>query len=67
MQIRKVLPSELEQILDLLELFDRPRSPRPSGCDLQQILHDIQVNKGTVIGAFLDAQLEHAPLTFAQI
>lgn len=56
MQIRKVLPSELEQILDLLELFDRPRSPRPSGCDLQQILHDIQVNKGTVIGAFLDAQ-----------
>ena len=56
MQIREVLPSELEQILDLLDLFDRPRSPRPRSCDLQQILHDIQVNKGTVIGAYLDAQ-----------
>tara|TARA_R110002167_G_scaffold89012_4_gene239987 strand:+ start:23004 stop:23444 length:441 start_codon:yes stop_codon:yes gene_type:complete len=56
MQIREVLASELEQILDLLDLFDRPRSPRPSSHELEQIMHNIQASKGTILGAFLDAQ-----------
>ncbi len=56
MQIREVLPNELDQILDLLDHFDRPRSPRPDSCELQQILLKIQASKGTILAAFLDAQ-----------
>lgn len=56
MQIREVLPNELDQILDLLDHFDRPRSPRPDSSELEQILLKIQASKGTILAAFLDAQ-----------
>tara|TARA_R110001599_G_scaffold287087_2_gene489590 strand:+ start:101 stop:541 length:441 start_codon:yes stop_codon:yes gene_type:complete len=56
MQIREVLPNELGQILDLLDLFDRPRSARPSNRDLEEILLKIQESKGAILAAFIGRQ-----------
>lgn len=52
MQIREVTKGELNGVLDLIDQFNRPISPRPSSDLLQEILEGIQLTGGTVAGAF---------------
>jgi hypothetical protein len=52
MQIREVTKNELNGVLDLIDQFNRPISPRPTSESLQGILKSIQLNGGTVVGAF---------------
>ncbi|MES2626733.1 MAG: GNAT family N-acetyltransferase [Pseudomonadota bacterium] len=54
MQTRKVTLSELDGVLDLIDQFDRPVSPRPDDATLEEIFRKIQQAGGTVVGAFLD-------------
>lgn len=57
MQIRTVKLSELDSVLTLIDQFDRPVSPRPSGTALEKIFGDIVQAGGAVVGAFLDGKL----------
>ncbi len=52
MQIREVTKDELNAVLDLIDQFNRPISPRPPSDLLQGILEEIQLAGGTVVGAF---------------
>ena len=52
MQIREVTKDELNSVLDLIDQFNRPISPRPSSDLLQGILESIRLTGGTVVGAF---------------
>jgi len=52
MQIREVTKDEVNGVLDLIDQFNRPISPRPTSELLQGILGDIQLTGGTVVGAF---------------
>jgi GNAT superfamily N-acetyltransferase len=57
MQIRKVALSEIEGVLDLIDLFDRPVSPRPGGAELEEIFGKIQQAGGVIVGAFLEGKI----------
>jgi GNAT superfamily N-acetyltransferase len=57
MQIRKVSLNEIDGVLELIDLFDRPVSPRPSGTALVKIFEEIQQTGGAVVGAFLEGKL----------
>ena len=57
MQIRKVTLSEIGGVLELIDLFDRPVSPRPSGTALEEIFGKIQQAGGAVVGAFLEGKI----------
>lgn len=57
MHIRKVSFSELDQVLDLIDFFERPVSPRPNREVLREIFDTIHENKGAVLGAFRDEQI----------
>lgn len=52
MEIRHVEQSEIGGVLDLIDEYDRPLSPRPSGDDIHAIYTAIQHGGGCVIGAF---------------
>lgn len=57
MQVRKVTVSELTGVLALIDQFDRPVAPWPSGIQLQRIFASIEQAGGAVVGAFVDGNL----------
>ncbi len=57
MQIRKVKLAELDAVLELIDQFDRPVSPRPQRAELARIFDSIQQAGGVVVGAFLEGTL----------
>ena len=54
MQIRKVTLSEIDGVLALIDLFDRPVAPRPSSARLAEIFGEIERTGGAVVGAFVE-------------
>jgi GNAT superfamily N-acetyltransferase len=57
MQIRKVTLSELDGVLDLIDQYDRPVSPRPDSAAVAKIFAGIQQAGGIVVGAFVDGKI----------
>lgn len=57
MEIRSINHSDLSQLLDLYDQFNRPRSPRPEIERLATILRAIESAGGCVFGAFVDEKL----------
>ncbi len=57
MQIRKLTLGELDGVLDLIDQYDRPVSPRPSRLAVEEIFDKIQQAGGAVVGAFQDSKL----------
>lgn len=55
MQIRRIVHSELNQILALIDLFDRPIAPRLSSSMLEEVFANIHASGGMVLGAFLES------------
>ncbi|MBT2773644.1 GNAT family N-acetyltransferase [Halomonas sp. ISL-60] len=52
MEIRQVEQKEIEGVLDLIDEYDRPRSPRPSDEEVRSIYNAILESGGCVFGAF---------------
>ncbi|MBT2788248.1 GNAT family N-acetyltransferase [Halomonas sp. SpR1] len=52
MEIRQVEQKEIEGVLNLIDEYDRPRSPRPSYDDMRTIHKAILETGGCVVGAF---------------
>lgn len=52
MEIRQVEKREIEGVLDLIDEYDRPLSPRPSNDDISTIYNAIVQSGGCVVGAF---------------
>lgn len=52
MEIRQVEQEEIGCVLDLIDEYDRLRSPRPSGDDIRTIYSAILQGGGCVVGAF---------------
>ena len=57
MEIRQVAFSELVGVLQLIDQFDRPVSPRPSYAALEEIFRKIHEAGGAVVGAFVDGMI----------
>ncbi|ARU54134.1 GNAT family acetyltransferase [Oleiphilus messinensis] len=57
MEIRSVTESELTEILDLIDSFDRLPAPRPDTMKLHDIYKSIQASGGCVLGACIDDKL----------
>jgi len=56
-QIRKARLDEAQQVLSLIDQFNRPRTEHPSDEDLHRIFEEIENSGGCVLGAFDEAQL----------
>lgn len=54
LDIRDVHEAELVRVLDLIDEFGRPRSPRPTDEELRFIFDSIVQSGGCVVGAFID-------------
>ncbi len=52
MEIRQVEQKEIGGVLDLIDEYDRPRSPRPPDDDMHNIYNAILESGGCVVGAF---------------
>ena len=52
MEIRKVEFSEIDGVLDLIDEFDRRRSPWPSETNKREIFNAIELTGGCIFGAF---------------
>ncbi len=55
--VREVIESELQQVLLLIDHYDRPGAPHPSKEKQVTILKAIQNTGGCVVGGFLDERL----------
>jgi len=54
MEIRQVERREIVGVLDLIDEYDRPRSPRPTDEDILTVYSSILQSGGCVVGAFCD-------------
>ncbi|MDQ7735760.1 GNAT family N-acetyltransferase [Halomonas sp. SpR1] len=57
MEIRQVQLGELDEVLDLFDEYDRPRSPKPTNEALRAIHASISQSGGCVVGAFVEKDL----------
>jgi len=57
MDIRKVRYCEIEQVLELIDQYNRPRSEWPDEEQRRRIFAGIETNGGCVIGAFVGGRL----------
>lgn len=56
-QIRRVRPEEAQQVMDLIDQFNRPKAPHPTDETLRKIFSEIESTGGCVLGAFDKTQL----------
>ncbi|KGK42241.1 hypothetical protein LH51_08290 [Nitrincola sp. A-D6] len=52
MEIRQVQIAEIVEVLDLYDEYDRPKSPRPTDDEVQNVFASILQSGGCVVGAF---------------
>ena len=52
MEIRKVEFSEINGVLDLIDQYERKKSPRPSESITREIYNSLELSGGCVFGAF---------------
>ncbi|MCX6117440.1 MAG: GNAT family N-acetyltransferase [Proteobacteria bacterium] len=57
MEVRPLKISELNDVLELIDSFDRPSAPRPNDQQLSQIFYFLKQAGGEVIGAFIEGSL----------
>ena len=57
MEIRKVQRQEIDQVLNLFDQFDRPKSQWPSENEFNKIFNSLQDSGGCVVGAFKESEL----------
>ncbi len=57
MEIRKLQHQEIKKVLELIDQFDRQKSPWPSDNLIDEIFNQINVSGGCIVGAFIKDEL----------
>ncbi|WP_425470069.1 GNAT family N-acetyltransferase [Saccharospirillum alexandrii] len=57
LDVRQIQASEVEEVLDLIDTFNRPQAPRPAIEELQVIYKSILESGGCIVGAFCNTSM----------